>query len=325
MPEILTRADWGARAPKGTPARVSWPSITIVDLHWPGSSAEIGADKATVARWLRSWQTYHMDAKNWQDIAYNVAVDLAGRVWVLRGWDVQDGGVSGLKTDVTVLAIMGSKDQVTDEMKRSILWCFAEFERRKGGQLRRTYHGALSSTSCPGPVLTSWARAGFPPPGPSVPSDPDAYPGVVLSKDGTDRGAAVARIQQALGLTPDGVFGPGTDAAVRDFQRLAGLTPDGKVGPATWLALVAPAPQPEPVAPEEEPMPTAREIADTLLDTPLYPDWGNTGTVRAALTALLDLRDVPTKDGAVRLDVAVGRILDAAPGADVDPVSEPSV
>ena len=67
-------------------------------------------------------------------------------------------------------------------------------------------------------------------------------------------------------------------------------------------------------------MPTAREIADTLLDTPLYPDWGNTGTVRAALTALLDLRDVPTKDGAVRLDVAVGRILDAAPGADVDPV-----
>lgn len=71
-----------------------------------------------------------------------------------------------------------------------------------------------------------------------TPVDRDAYPGYVLSKDGTDRGEAVARLQEALGLKPDGIFGPATDAAVRAAQARLGLTVDGKVGPATWAALI---------------------------------------------------------------------------------------
>jgi peptidoglycan hydrolase-like protein with peptidoglycan-binding domain len=52
-----------------------------------------------------------------------------------------------------------------------------------------------------------------------------------------DRGAAVARVQRALGITADGIFGPQTDAAVRSFQRASGLTDDGVVGPRTADAL----------------------------------------------------------------------------------------
>ena len=52
-----------------------------------------------------------------------------------------------------------------------------------------------------------------------------------------DRGAAVARLQRALGIAADGVFGPGTEDAVKAFQRAHGLTGDGVVGPATWQAL----------------------------------------------------------------------------------------
>jgi len=51
------------------------------------------------------------------------------------------------------------------------------------------------------------------------------------------RGAAVKRLQRALGITADGIFGPGTLRAVKRFQRRRGLTPDGVVGPATWAAL----------------------------------------------------------------------------------------
>jgi hypothetical protein len=40
-------------------------------------------------------------------------------------------------------------------------------------------------------------------------------------------------------LTPDGVFGPRTEAAVRAFQTGAGLDEDGIVGTATWSELVA--------------------------------------------------------------------------------------
>ncbi len=51
------------------------------------------------------------------------------------------------------------------------------------------------------------------------------------------RGAAVARLQHALGLADDGVFGRKTLRAVKRFQRRHGLTVDGVVGPGTWSAL----------------------------------------------------------------------------------------
>jgi peptidoglycan hydrolase-like protein with peptidoglycan-binding domain len=52
-----------------------------------------------------------------------------------------------------------------------------------------------------------------------------------------DRGPTVKRLQRALQLTPDGVFGKGTTRALRRFQRRHGLRPDGVAGPATWRAL----------------------------------------------------------------------------------------
>jgi len=41
------------------------------------------------------------------------------------------------------------------------------------------------------------------------------------------------------GMTPDGMFGPGTEKAVRTFQRRQGMLDDGVVGPRTWDALLA--------------------------------------------------------------------------------------
>ncbi len=58
---------------------------------------------------------------------------------------------------------------------------------------------------------------------------------VVLKKG--DRGPAVAKVQRKLGVTADGVFGPGTLKAVKRFQRRRGLTADGIVGPATRRAM----------------------------------------------------------------------------------------
>ena len=59
---------------------------------------------------------------------------------------------------------------------------------------------------------------------------------VVIVKRG-DRGDAVRKIQSALGVGADGVFGPVTERAVKRFQRSNGLLVDGIVGPQTRAAL----------------------------------------------------------------------------------------
>jgi peptidoglycan hydrolase-like protein with peptidoglycan-binding domain len=69
--------------------------------------------------------------------------------------------------------------------------------------------------------------------------------GVSSIEEGTIRNAVntgsgeggVQRLQSALKLTPDGTFGPETEAAVRRLQARHGLTVDGVVGPETWAVL----------------------------------------------------------------------------------------
>ncbi len=47
----------------------------------------------------------------------------------------------------------------------------------------------------------------------------------------------MTRLQAALHVTPDGDFGPETEAAIRRLQARNGLTVDGVVGPATWSVI----------------------------------------------------------------------------------------
>jgi hypothetical protein len=50
-------------------------------------------------------------------------------------------------------------------------------------------------------------------------------------------GDAITQLQEKLGITADGVYGPQTRAAVKRFQRRSGLTADGVVGARTLKAL----------------------------------------------------------------------------------------
>ncbi|WP_165485457.1 C40 family peptidase [Protofrankia symbiont of Coriaria ruscifolia] len=51
------------------------------------------------------------------------------------------------------------------------------------------------------------------------------------------QGDAVAQVQNQLGISADGDFGPQTESGVRSFQAGAGLVVDAVVGPLTWDAL----------------------------------------------------------------------------------------
>jgi len=51
------------------------------------------------------------------------------------------------------------------------------------------------------------------------------------------KGEEVKKLQAKLGLTADGVFGPGTEAKLKEWQMKNGLSADGIAGPATLSKL----------------------------------------------------------------------------------------
>jgi len=60
----------------------------------------------------------------------------------------------------------------------------------------------------------------------------------MLLKNGS-KGNDVKLLQEKLGLTADGDFGPGTEAKVKAWQTKNGLTADGIVGDVTWSKMFA--------------------------------------------------------------------------------------
>lgn len=65
----------------------------------------------------------------------------------------------------------------------------------------------------------------------------DSLPGLSTLLQRGSTGRYVKLVQERLGITVDGIFGPQTESAVREFQSDKGLTVDGVVGPETWEAL----------------------------------------------------------------------------------------
>jgi peptidoglycan hydrolase-like protein with peptidoglycan-binding domain len=61
---------------------------------------------------------------------------------------------------------------------------------------------------------------------------------LVLLRKGT-RGEMVKKLQSALGIGADGIFGSGTEKAVREFQAANGLDVDGLAGPETLAKIEA--------------------------------------------------------------------------------------
>ena len=63
----------------------------------------------------------------------------------------------------------------------------------------------------------------------------------MLLKKGS-KGDNVKKLQEKLGLTSDGSFGPGTETKVKEWQTANGLTADGIVGDGTWSKMFGSAP-----------------------------------------------------------------------------------
>ena len=121
-PNLLTRAQWGARPPKTAPVIADDMRLGVVHHSVTGN----GYGPADVPGILRGIQAYHMDVRGWNDIAYNFAVDHFGRTWEARGGGtdqlVLGGHAAGFNTGSVGVVMLGDFTNVnpTNESVRAV-------------------------------------------------------------------------------------------------------------------------------------------------------------------------------------------------------------
>lgn len=101
---------------------------------------------------------------------------------------------------------------------------------------RRVSLGTLVAIAAGPAAGLADASGGGPAAGAPAPEPPTTASHRLLLQNGSE-GRQVRRLQQALGVVVDGIFGPETDAAVRSYQTSRGLAVDGIVGAQTSAAL----------------------------------------------------------------------------------------
>lgn len=176
MVTYLPRSAWGARAPEGGPGALTPSRVEGVALHWPGMGSRRLSKAADVAEALRGWQAYHMDDRGWSDIAYQVAVDQAGRAWTLRGLRTQSGANGN--NDVNerygaILLIVGTGEDPTPELIATTRAVVADFRELYHDGTAIRPHSAVrpAGTDCPGDEVRALIEAGAFEPGHTTQED----------------------------------------------------------------------------------------------------------------------------------------------------------
>jgi hypothetical protein len=157
----VSRAQWGARPPKSTK-----PITSSECLFVHHSVTGTGPDEAAIVRQV---QAFHMDTRNWQDIAYSWLVGQSGAIYEGRGWGVAGGHTEGWNSKSHAVCFIGNSDNdtPTPQALAAISAVWAEHARRYATNTLRP-HRAVNQTGCPGAQLTSWVAAQTAPPQPST-------------------------------------------------------------------------------------------------------------------------------------------------------------
>jgi peptidoglycan hydrolase-like protein with peptidoglycan-binding domain len=115
-----------------------------------------------------------------------------------------------------------------------------------GAGINRNVAQRAAQDAVADPAVAGAAGGAAPAAGGAAPAAGGAAPaagGAAPAAGGTlrrgSRGEQVAALQRRLGINPDGIFGPETEAAVRAFQERSGIQADGVVGGQTQAAFAA--------------------------------------------------------------------------------------
>ena len=261
MPRIVTRAEWSARAPKTTPAKVPLSARTATCVHHDGAKPVIIRTFAEACAQIRADQAYHMDHNGWNDIGYNHLVisapgypDIDGLIFEGRGRDTLGAHCLNWNTPwIGIQVATGGDQQPSPAALTSTRWLHDTFTADAKHALAKKVHSDGFPTACPGPFLKAWAHAGMPvgvlvAVKVAVVTAVKAVVKKVTPKPARNIPQTVA-IQRAVHITADSKWGPGTQAAatvvirrvltdVRYLQARVGTKVDGVWGPKSEAARV---------------------------------------------------------------------------------------
>lgn len=251
--DLITRAEWKARTPKGTYDHLA--RTRGCKVHYVGSRVDpkLAEDHDLCFATVRGIQKSHMDSNGWLDIGYTACVCPHRKVFVGRGPNrlPSANGAGNNSQHYAVLGLVGNSgltvpsDGMLHGIRDAIEWL-----RKEGGagpEIKRHMDGY--ATDCPGPKLSAWVQRGAPRPGgqPTPGVKAPAFPGRMLTYPPSTRGADAYSWQSQMkdrgwDLIPDGDYGPRSAEVCTAFQRecvaegLAIGPVDGVVGRRTWAA-----------------------------------------------------------------------------------------
>lgn len=226
--EIITRAQWGARAAKAV-VKVAPSKRLYYVVHYSGAPS---------TQSVRAIQDWCMDAppkgRGFNDIDYNFLVrGTTGQIYEGRGWDVVGSHTVGYNTNGLGVCVI-SDGPISDAAKLAVRWLYEQAVARAGHGLQIKGHRQLATTgtSCPGNAIFLWVQGGM-----IAPSGGQGGGTVVRTLAFGMTGDDVKALQTKLKIKVDGSFGLLTKAAVVNFQLANGLAGDGVVGPLTRAKL----------------------------------------------------------------------------------------
>lgn len=253
--DILTCAEWAARAPSEPITLLSTRPIKII-VHHTATPNSTDLSVAHAKQLARSIQNSHMDGRGWIDTGQHFtisrgAVVLEGRhrsLEALTGGTrhvvsahctAQNNYAVGIENEGTYTSVSMPAAQYSALVELCVTIC-----QKYAIRSYQIYgHRDFQNTQCPGdtfyPQLATLrrdvaAQVGGNPTGP-------VWPTLRLGASGESVRTLQYLLRRAgTTVTPDGAYGPATEAAVRSFQTARQSAVDGVAGRQTWNHLADP-------------------------------------------------------------------------------------
>ncbi|XP_055384729.1 peptidoglycan-recognition protein LF-like [Condylostylus longicornis] len=150
-PKYISRLMWNAQEPTDLLDNLTLPVHKVIIAHTATKSCD---EQTKCIQLVKSIQNYHINSKNFHDIAYNFLIDSNGFVYEGRGWNIAGAHTRGFNEESIGIALIGTFTKNTPTANQLNATKLLINEGVKLGKLSSNYvlygHRQLVPTESPG-------------------------------------------------------------------------------------------------------------------------------------------------------------------------------